>query len=339
MRRLLLGAALLAATAPVQAQDAPRPRLKLDWLEPGGDEAPVTQPEEAAPTNTPASTSTPPPALIDTSDPAAIEASTGGRMGIAIVDSSGRMLLGFNRDERFAMCSTFKAPLAAAVLMGAEAGRFGMEGTLSFTQADVLDYAPVVKAGLPQGRLKIETLAKGAVEVSDNSAANLLLPLVGGPEGLTRFAKAHGDEVTRLDRTEPALNENAQGDERDTTSPAAMANLMARLLFRDMPAARATTLRGWLEGSTTGARRIRAGIPSDWKVGSKTGTCVDGNAVNDVAVLRAPSGREFVMAIYIDRPTVPTPKVEAAIAQAARAVLTELASRSPSGPRNEPETR
>lgn len=266
-------------------------------------------------------------------NPRQIEQTTGGRLGIALVDAEGKLLLGFNREERFAMCSTFKAPLAAAVLMGAEQGHYGMDGTLPITQADVLDYAPVVKANLKKGRMAIADLARGAVEVSDNSAANLLLPLIGGPEGFTAFMRAHGDMVTQLDRTEPTLNENTPGDPRDTTSPVAMATVMARLLFQDMPAAAAGQLRGWLEGSTTGDARIKAGLPEGWKAGSKTGSC--GTAYNDVAVLRSPTGKDYVLAIYLDRPTVEAKAAEAGIAEATRAavtILTEIEKRRTDGP-------
>lgn len=252
-------------------------------------------------------------------NPRAIEEATGGRLGVALVDNKGALLLGFNRDERFAMCSTFKAPLAAAVLMGADAGRFGLEGQVAFTQADILEYAPVVKANRKRGRLSMAELAEAAVEVSDNSAANLLLPMIGGPEGLTAFARAHGDTVTRLDRKEPDLNENAEGDPRDTTSPAAMATLMSRLLFRDMKAESAGRLEGWLNASTTGDKRIKAGLPSGWTSGSKTGSC--GTAYNDVALVKAPSGEQYVLAVYLDRPTVDAKAAEAAIAEAARAAM------------------
>jgi len=255
-------------------------------------------------------------------DPAEIEEASGGRLGIALVDDKGALLLGFNREERFAMCSTFKAPLGAAVLMGAEQNRYGMEGTLPIRQADILDYAPAVKANQAKGRMAIADLAKAAVQVSDNSAANMLLSLIGGPQALTAFVRKHGDEVTRLDRTEPTLNENAQGDERDTTSPVAMATLMARLLFQDLPVPAAGQLRGWLEGSTTGAKRIRAGLPKGWKAGDKTGSC--GTAFNDVAVLRSPTGHDYVLSIYLDRPTVSDAKAEATIADATRAVMDML---------------
>lgn len=252
-------------------------------------------------------------------NPTEIEKETGGRLGVALVDRKGGVLLGFNRDDRFAMCSTFKAPLAAAVLVGAEGGKFGLEGTIPFGKDDVLDYAPVVKKNLKRGRMSMEELAEAAVEVSDNSAANLLLPMIGGPEGLTAFIRAHGDTVTRLDRTEPTLNENAQGDERDTTSPAAMASLMARLIFADMKPESASKLRGWLNASTTGDKRIKASLPEGWTSGSKTGSC--GTAYNDVALVKSPTGEEYILAIYLDRPTVDQKAAEAAIAETARAAL------------------
>lgn len=295
-------AALVAALALLQSAHAQQPRLKLDYLE-----SPIIAeaPKEEAQTLG--------------GDPAAIETASGGRLGIALVDAKGSVLLGFNRDERFAMCSTFKAPLAAAVLSGAEKGHFGMDGTLPLKTSDVLDYAPVVKANLSRGRMTISDLAKAAVEVSDNSAANILLPLVGGPGGLTGFMRTHGDFTSRLDRTEPTLNENAQGDERDTTSPVSMATLMAKLLFHDMPAPAAQSLRGWLEASSTGSKRIRAGLPRGWSAGDKTGTCK--NAMADVAVLHSPRGNDYVLAIYLDRPAVSNDEAEATIANATRAAM------------------
>ena len=252
-------------------------------------------------------------------NPREIEKETGGRLGVALIDSKGALLLGFNRDDRFAMCSTFKAPLAAAVLMGAESGKFGLDGQVAFSKTDLQEYAPVVKANMKRGRMSMAELAEAAVEVSDNSAANLLLPFVGGPEGLTAFMRSHGDAVSRLDRNEPDLNENAEGDVRDTTSPAAMAGLMARLIFQDMQPDSAKRMREWLNGSSTGDRRIKAGLPEGWTSGGKTGSC--GTAFNDVALVKAPSGEEYVLAIFLDRPTVDAKAADSAIAQAARAAL------------------
>lgn len=289
--------------------------------------------EEAAPR---VSSLPPPPRYIvpqsvmaSVRNPKAIEEETGGRLGIALVDDKGALILGFNRDDRFAMCSTFKAPLAAAVLIGAQAGKFGLEGQIPFGKDDIIDNSPVVKKNRKAGRLPMEQLAQAAVEVSDNAAANLLLPMLGGPEGLTAFFRAHGDAVSRLDRTEPKLNENDPDDPRDSTSPAAMAGLMQRLLLRDMASGDADRLRGWLNASTTGDHRIRAGLPEGWTSGSKTGTC--GTAYNDVALVKSPAGEEYLLAIYLDRPTVDGKKAEAAIAEAAAAALGFLSKAQRSG--------
>lgn len=317
-RKAFIGLCLVAlVAAPADAQKKkpvaePAPTGRLDSLMPAPPRYLVPQ-----------------SALAEARNPAEIEKETGGRLGVALVDPTGALLLGFNRDERFAMCSTFKAPLAAAVLVGAEGGKFGLDGTLSFGKDDVLEYAPVVKKNLKRGRMSMGELAQAAVEVSDNSAANLLLPMLGGPEGLTAFMRAHGDTVSRLDRTEPDLNENAEGDPRDTTSPAAMAGLMGRLIFRDMKAESATTLRSWLNASSTGDHRIKAGLPEGWTSGGKTGSC--GTAYNDVALVKSPSGEEYVLAVYLDRPTVDAKKAEAAIAETARAALGFVAKAQRSG--------
>jgi len=325
MRNTLVTAlAAIALSFPALAQDAAPPAdppqteepaklPSLDYLLPSGES------EENASTaaEVPTAATTP-----QGRNPREIEESTGGRLGVALVNAQGKLILGFNRDERFAMCSTFKAPLAAAILDGAGKGHFDLGADVRFTDADPLEYAPVVKDNIAKGALPVDRLARAAVEVSDNSAANLLLPLVGGPAGLTDFMRVHGDSVTRLDRTEPTLNENAAGDPRDTTSPAAMAALMARLLFKDLSPDAASTLRGWLVSSTTGTKRIRAGLPEGWSAGDKTGSC--GTAFNDVAVLKAPNGADYVLAIYLDRPTVKPEEADAAIAEVTKSALEML---------------
>lgn len=254
-----------------------------------------------------------------------VEAVSGGRLGVALVDARGRTLFQWRGSERFAMCSTFKAPLAGLVLASVDKRRISLDRPIRFGAADLLDYAPVVRAHIDSGVLTVAELARGAVTVSDNSAANLLIPLVGGPAGFTAFARGLGDRVTRLDRIEPALNENRKGDSRDTTSPVAMTGLMRRLLFGALTPASTATLRGWLEESSTGARRIRAGLPSGWRAGDKTGTC--GNAWNDVAVIRSPKGGDYLLAVYLDRATVGSERADAAIAEVARILAPRMAAR------------
>lgn len=247
----------------------------------------------------------------------AIERRTGGRLGVMLADADGLAILSHRADERFAMCSTFKLALAAMVLDGAEAGRWRLDDRLAVTRDDLLPNSPVSERRVAAGSLTLEEAAAAIVTVSDNSAANLVLRRVGGPLAFTAWLRANGDHETRLDRTELALNENRPGDPRDTTTPRAMAATTARLMESAMlsPDNR-KRVRRWTAETRTGARRIRAGLPAGWEAGDKTGSC--GTAWNDVAWFTTPAGRTFVLAVYLDRPTVDGPAAETAIAGTAR---------------------
>lgn len=242
---------------------------------------------------------------------AAIERASGGRLGVILTDARGRTLVANRANERFAMCSTFKLVLAAVYADGHD------RTPLRLGRADLVGNSPYSERMAAGGEMSVEGAAEHIVTVSDNAAANLLLRRLGGPAVLTSRLRAWGDRVTRLDRYELGLNKNARNDPRDTTSPAAMAGTLRRLVMGnllDTPARE--RFRGWLMGTRTGPGRIRAGIPAGWTLGHKTGTC--GTAFNDVAFFRTPAGHEYVLAVYLDRPTVQSDRAEAALADVAR---------------------
>lgn len=228
-----------------------------------------------------------------------IEKEVGGRVGVMALDTDSGETLEHRADERFAMCSTFKWILAAAVLERVDRGDLRLEQSLQFDKEDLLDYAPVAREHLSRGSLTIDELCAAAVSISDNTAANLLLEQIGGPAGLTRFVRQHDDSVTRLDRNEPTLNTNLPGDPRDTTTPRAMVGTMNNLLVGDAlsPGSR-KTLRQWLKDAATGLARLRAGLPADWVAGDKTGTGVNG-AANDVAIAWPPGRAPILIASYL----------------------------------------
>src|SRR5215471_7961234 len=228
----------------------------------------------------------------------AIEKRTGARIGVAALDTGSGKRVDYRSEERFPMCSTFKSLAAAAVLKRVDGGEENLERFISYGAKDILEYAPVTKAHLKDGGMTLGALCAAAIEQSDNTAGNLLLNTIGGPAGLTNFARSIGDETTRLDRKEPELNSAIPGDERDTTSPAAMCANMQRLVLGNVFSESSRhQLEDWLQHNETGALMIRTGVPKTWTVGDKTGRCGNG-ATNDVAIIR-PSGRApIVVAIY-----------------------------------------
>lgn len=255
----------------------------------------------------------------------ALEARSGGRLGLSVREAGGREILAYRGGERFALCSTFKALLAAVVLARVDAGQEQLARPIPFGEADLLDHAPVTRKHVKEGRLSVEALCQATVEISDNTAANLLLDTLGGPAGFTRQLRAWGDATTRLDRDEPELNKNAPDDPRDTTTPTAMTATLKTLLVDDAlkPASR-ERLTAWMMASPTGAPRLRAGFPAAWKIGDKTGTGHRG-ATNVVGIVW-PTGRPPVLvAVYTSDSPQPLSARNAVIAEAAR-LLTPLLS-------------
>lgn len=230
---------------------------------------------------------------------AGIEHGTGGRLGLAALDVGSGRHLGHRADERFAMCSTFKLMLAAAVLSRIDSGSLRADRRIAYTEKDLLAHSPLTSARVGEGALALETLAQAVVEVSDNTAANLLLALIGGPAGYTGYLRRLGDPVTRLDRIELALNSNLAGDPRDTTTPAAMLLDMRKTLTGGaLAAASRERLLGWMRNCATGRARLRAGLPAGWQAGDKTGTG-DRGAVNDLAIFWPPARAPMLVACYL----------------------------------------
>lgn len=265
------------------------------------------------------------PAPARPSSVAEIEAAVGGRLGVFALDTGTGRTLAHRADERFAMCSTFKWVLAAAILAQVDRARLSLDDRVPFGPADLIAYSPVTKTYLAAGAITVDQLAAAAVTLSDNAAANLLLPKVGGPAGLTGFVRGLGDQLTRLDREEPDLNGNLPGDPRDTTTPRAMVGLLRRLLVETdaLSTASRERLLGWLRQCITGGRRLRAGLPPDWLVGDKTGSG-SANAINDVAIAFPPRRSPVLIACYASNSAAALGAVEAAHAAVARLVAREL---------------
>lgn len=237
----------------------------------------------------------------------ALEQRAGGRLGVQCLDLHDGHFVGHRADERQALCSTFKLLLAGVVLQQARAGAFALSDTLSFSAADLVPHAPVVSQHLDTGTLSIGDLARATQQTSDNVAANLLLRHLGGPARFTAHLRAWGDATTRLDRLEPEMNRVPAGEQRDTSTPAAMARTVGQLVDGSLlhPDDRAT-LQTWMVQTTTGMRRLRAGLPAEWLSGDKTGTGIApvmGNQSNDVAVVWPQTRRPWVIAAYYSAAT------------------------------------
>jgi beta-lactamase class A len=249
-----------------------------------------------------------------------LEARSGGRLGVAVLDTANGKLHGWRGDERFPMCSTFKFLLAAAVLKAVDQGKDRLDRRIPVTKADLVPYAPFAETRLNGTPPTVAELCEAAMTLSDNVAANLLLPGIGNPAGLTAFMRGIGDKTTRLDRNEPTLNTAIPGDPRDTTTPAAMVRSMERILVGDVlrPDSR-RQLIDWMVANKTGDKRLRAGLPAGWRVGDKTGTGTNGTA-NDIAIVWPEGRAPLLVACYLTQTAEGFKQQDSIHAEVARAV-------------------
>lgn len=253
---------------------------------------------------------------------AALEATSGGRLGVQLLDATGEVVMAHRATERFAMCSTVKALVTGAVLAEVDAGRVSLSTEVRVRKKDLVAYSPVTE-GRTGSAMSLDELCHAAMTVSDNTALNLIFSVIGGVEAVNTVLRRLGDETSRLDRDEPSLNDVdlAHGDVRDTTTPAAAAQTVRAFVFGDaLTDTSRERYRGWLRASKTGGARLRATWPEGWLAGDKTGTGVDG-PTNDIAVAWPPDRAPFVLAAFYDRAGKTKAENEAVLAAVGELVL------------------
>jgi beta-lactamase class A len=248
----------------------------------------------------------------------ALEAGLGGRLGVMCIDTGSGAVAAHRADERFPMCSTFKWLAAALVLSRVDAGRERLDRRLRFGREALIAWSPVTQQHADGAGMTLAELCDAAVTQSDNTAGNLLLDAVGGPAAWTGYARAIGDTESRLDAREPKLNADRPGDPRNTTTPAAMAADLRRVLLGDalQPASRQQLVQ-WMLATQTGAQRLRAGLPDGWRLAHKTGTGSDGTE-GDVGVFWPSAGAPIVVAAYVAHAKAPRERQDQAFAEIAR---------------------
>ncbi len=241
----------------------------------------------------------------------ALEERLDARIGVYIHDLEGGRSWAWRADERFPMASTFKFPLCAALLHGDDATA---SEPVTIEAADLVSYSPVTERLVGQA-VEPRELCATTLRTSDNTAANMVLEVLGGPGALTQFLRSLGNETTRLDRWETELNEGEPGSVLDTTTPRAMASFAQDLLLGDvLDSDDREQLTGWLRANEVGGPLLRAGVPDDWRIADRTGA--GGYGTRGIVAAMWPPGQEAVVAaIYITETSASMDERNAAIAE------------------------
>lgn len=254
-----------------------------------------------------------------------IERDLDARVGVMIRDSGSAWSLSHRADERFLMNSTFKTMLCGAVLRRVDDGALSLDENIAIRDSDLLDYAPVTETMVGKS-MSIGELCFAALDMSDNTATNLLIDRIGGPQSVTAFLRDIGDPVSRLDRREPDVNDFAPGDPRDMTTPDAMALTMDALLNKDaLTAESRAQLVDWMSaGGVTGAL-IRASTPEGWQVADRSGS---GDFNRNIAAMVTPPGKApYFISIFLSDADADFATRNAAVIALSEAVMQVVTNR------------
>ncbi|MBK1695635.1 class A beta-lactamase [Rhodovibrio salinarum] len=269
-----------------------------------------------------ASAATPRAKLADTV--AQIEQSLDARVGVAVVDTGSGEAWTHRPDERFLMNSTAKVPICGAILAQADDGELALSETLPVHESDLLSYAPVTSEHVGD-RMSLTQLCLAALDMSDNTASNLLLDRLGGPEVVTELFRNADDPVSRLDRREPEMNSFAKGDPRDTTTPIAMAETMRALLLGDVltPASR-EQLAEWMSHGAVTQELLRSHAPDGWVIADKSGS--GSQTRNIIALISPPNAAPWIVTIFISDAKADFATRNAALKEVSAAVMAMIRS-------------
>ena len=254
-----------------------------------------------------------------------------GTLGVAVLDLQSGVEAGVNAGQAFPMMSVFKAPVAAAVLSRIDAGKLSLQQQVIVTRADVLNGSAVPSIGAhfrgERMTFTVEQLLQAAVSESDNTAVDALLKLVGGPQVVTAFLRAHGIAGMRVDLDEAGVGrmfqdlkpgqevsakESAQASlERhrrgfkaflaaptNRSTPDAAVSFLRKLQGNELLTPASTQHLLDLMAAQTIPNRLRAGGPHGVRFADKTGTSdsLDGRtaAFNDIGIFTGPDGHTVV---------------------------------------------
>lgn len=282
---------------------------------------PVT---DERPPNSPSATPTASvPAEIDLSDALQqLESEYAARIGVSAFDTGTGQTISYRAGERFGFASSFKVFVAAGFLSQVPAAERDAVVTWTQEAIDVAGYSPVTSEHIAEG-LTLSQLAEAAVRSSDNTATNIILGRIGGPEGLQAILRQSGDSTSEIVNAEPDVNIIEAGSTDDTTTPAAFTAGLHAALNGDMLAeVDKTTLVDWMSGNATGDLLIRAGAPDGWAVADKSGGAY--GIRNDIAIVTPPDRAPIILTILTVKNAPDAEYDDNTVADTARAVLDAL---------------
>jgi beta-lactamase class A len=288
-----------------------------------------------------------------------------GRTGVAVLAIDSNWSLSKRGEEYFPQQSVSKMWVAMTVLDQVDRGKLKLDQTVRITRDDLtLFHQPIRARVLANGEINetIESLLEQSVTSSDCTANDSLLRTIGGPDAVREFIARKGLGKIRFGPGERGLQSGIAGmewqqdyaigrnfemarakltfeqrkvaldrylaDPVDGASPLAIVKALGELSKGRLLTPNSTRmLMAMLERTSSGPNRLKAGVPTDWRFGHKTGTGQQLAAVstgyNDIGIMTAPDGKRYAVVVMMSDTTASIPDRMAMMQGVSRAVAAE----------------
>lgn len=228
-------------------------------------------------------------------------------IGIAVI-YDGADVLTLNNDAKYPLMSVFKLHQAIAILKKLERDNTSLSETIQILKKDLRPdtYSPL-RAKYPEGgiQLSIRDLLTYSLKLSDNNACDILFERLVDPAGTDKAIRSFGIEDFSISQTEGDMHADLDNCYRNWSTPLATARLIEKTLAgKTLSPAHTEFLKEMLTACQTGADRLPKPLPSDVRIGHKTGTG-DRNSkqeiigLNDAGFMIAPDGKRYVIVALI----------------------------------------
>ena len=249
-----------------------------------------------------------------------IESELNSHIGVSILTVNSNESWSYKGNERVPLTSTFKTLLCANLLSNADKGNIALDEKVAVEKDKLITYSPVIEKHIGKS-VSLYDSCSATMTTSDNTAANIVLQKIGGPITLTKFIRNIGDDITRLDRYEPELNEGKPGDLRDTTTPNAITKTLNELLFGSALSEESQNqLKQWMIDNKVSDHLLRSILPSDWIIADRSGAGGYGSR-SITSVFWPENTSPFIVSIYITQTKASFEQRNEAIVKIGKAIL------------------
>lgn len=230
-----------------------------------------------------------------------------------------------NGNKPLPMLSTFKFPVALAVLHKVERGELSLQQKIYIKKEELLEdtHSPF-KEKYPEGNreLSLEECIHWMVVYSDNNLTDILIRLIGGPEYLQNFINSK-DVVIKND--EEGMHKDWDSQFINTITPNEAIRLLEQFYTGKILNKEHTQ---WLYtamlNNVAGLKRLKGKLPKDVKVAHRTGTSFTNKegmtgAINDYGIIELSGKKRVYIAVFVHDTYETFENSEAIIADIAKA--------------------